>query len=707
MQSGAWSEAVESLRAAVKAQPNSPELRNVLGLALAAAGAADEAEKAYRRALQLRPGFADALNNLGRLLHSLGRSADAEQILRRALAFQPSHAYAHDSLGMLLLAAGRTEEASRYLRRAVELDARLPHAHHQRGMLFLTLGDAKAAEASLREALALDERFAPAHIGLAELQCRLGKWHEAESSYRRAIALEPALAEAYANLGSVLVELGRHEEAERACRRALELDPRSASAHCNLGLALMRLGRGEQAEASSRLAISLSRDLVPAHLNLGKILVDSGRAEEAEAVFRTVTSLDPARLLAYETIAVLQNYIPGRTQAEVDAAHRAFGARLHAPHGGAHRNSREPGRRLRIGYVSPDFREHSVASFIEPVLGAHDREAFEITCYYNHASPDASTERLKALAGRWRDIRSLDDEAVASAIAADGIDVLVDLAGCTAGHRLAVFARHPSPVQGTWLGYPTATGCPAIDFRITDPRVDEPGEEAPGIERPVRLANSYFCFAAPREEVEPGGVPMEASGSATFGCFNALLKINQPLVRLWARVLSEAPRSRLVLKARGLDSEAVRQRVLDWFRQEGIAAERIALTAQHAGKGEHLAHYRTIDVALDTFPYNGATTTCEALGMGVPVVSLSGATHASRMGRSILHAAGLGELACASEEACVRLACGLAADGARLAATRRSLRERLRRSALMDATTFTRGLEAAYREQWRRWCESA
>jgi predicted O-linked N-acetylglucosamine transferase (SPINDLY family) len=352
---------------------------------------------------------------------------------------------------------------------------------------------------------------------------------------------------------------------------------------------------------------------------------------------------------------------------------------------------------LRIGYVSPDLRNHSVAYFFEPVLDRHDREGFEIFCYHLAAGEDGVTQRLKASGAQWRNCFGEADEAIARRIRDDGIDILVDLAGHTANQRLGVFARKPAAVQMSWLGFPSTIGLPAIDYRITDMQVDLPGYEAFNVETPLRLPFSYFCYRpGPAPQVAPP--PCLSRGSVTFGSFNNLSKLSLAAIGLWSRVLLAVPGSTLLLKGKGLGEAGARGRVEQAFAQCGVPAERLDLNGWENSAESHLARYHDVDIALDSYPYNGATTTCEALWMGVPVVSLAGRSHASRMGLSLLTAAGLAELACADEAGFVVAAAALAVDHDRLAAWRQSMRERLQASPLMDERGFTRALEDLYRQ---------
>ena len=367
-----------------------------------------------------------------------------------------------------------------------------------------------------------------------------------------------------------------------------------------------------------------------------------------------------------------------------------------------HVNDRDPERRLRIGYVSPDFRHHVICHFLTPLLEAHDHTQFAIHCYASVRRPDAITERLKKTADLWRDVRGVGDEALAEMIRADGIDILVDLTQHMADNQLLVFARKPAPVQVAWLGYPASTGLEAMDYRFTDAfmePVDSPWSKS--VERTVRLPDAWFCFDPIDEYPEPGPLPALTSGQVTFGSLNNFSKINENVLRLWAQVLQGVDGSRLLMQCPAGSTQA---RVRQWFEAHGIAAHRLELVSRTATREKFLQLFERIDLALDPFPCTGGTTTCEALWMGVPVVTLKGRAAVARQSFSILSTIGLAELAADSEEEYLQSARVLAGDPSRLAELRATLRQRMKTSAFMDAPRFARNIETAYREMWRQWC---
>jgi predicted O-linked N-acetylglucosamine transferase (SPINDLY family) len=525
---------------------------------------------------------------------------------------------------------------------------------------------------------------------------------EALASYDRAIALRPNDAGAHYDRGVLLRAAHRPEAALASYDRAVALRPDWPELHVNRGNALRDLDRLDEATESFQTAIRLRPGLAEAHANLGACLSRLGFVDEAMACFRTALRIIPAPERPRMPWLMTLNALDTITPAEIARAHRDMAAelarlspppRVHPP------RIRAPGQPLRIGYVSPDLHTHSVAYFFEPVLSAHDPAAVATVCYHCGTLNDGTTRRLRAAAGQWRNAAVLDDDALAAQIAADRIDILVDLAGHTRGNRLAVFQRKPAPVQVTWIGYPNTTGMDTVDYRITDAIADPPGEDDRlHAETLVRLPHGFLCYRPPdgAPAVPPRPIATAEPGEVTFGSFNNLTKIGPAVIAAWSRILHRVPRSRLLLKAAGLGSPRARDRLHGEFAAQGVAPERVALLATTATRDAHLASYGQVDIALDSFPYNGTTTTCEALWMGVPVVALRGNRHAARVGASLLHRLGLDDLVAADIDGYVAIACALAADAARVVRLGTELRARMLGSPLCDAAGFVRDLEAAY-----------
>lgn len=606
---------------------------------------------------------------------------------------------------------GRLSEAESLYREVLRDQPRNPDALHLLGVLRFQLGQPTEALASIEAAIRLNARVAPFHNNLGIILGKLGQPERAAACFRKALALDPGYAEAHNNLGHLLHGDSRLDEAIACYREALRLNPRYAEAHNNLGNALMEAGQPEEAAGHLRQALEIRPRWAEARNNLGNAYLKLALLEEAVASYREALALDPGCLAAHSALLHCLDCDPAATPEAVFGEHRRWAQRHALPLAACilpHPNEPEPERPLRIGYLSPDFRSHSVASFFEPVLAAHDRSRLEVYCYSKTARPDGVTRRLASLADRWRDICRLADQSAADLIRQDRIDILVDLAGHTAGHGLGVMARKPAPVQATWLGYPNTTGLEAIDYRITDAAADPPGAtEHLHSEELVRLPRCFLCYQPPEDAPEVGEAPARGNGFVTFGSFNSLLKVTSQVLTAWAAILRRAPGSRLLLKSHPLAHARARERVLGTLAAGGAGPERVDLVGAAPGRAEHLALYGRLDLALDTFPYHGTTTTCEALWMGVPVVVVEGRTHAARVGVSLLSTLGLSDWVADSCEGYVELAARHASNLDALKGLRRSLRERMQKSALMDARGFTAQLEAAYRQMWRRWCAGA
>jgi len=525
-----------------------------------------------------------------------------------------------------------------------------------------------------------------------------------------AIEQDDASAAAHCNLGTALAGLGQYDDAVASFHRALAIAPEHVDAEANLGATLRDQGRLGAAAAAFERAIARDPRHADALANLAGARAEQGRAAEAIALYRRALAADPRRADAHSGLLLALHYDDCIDADALHAEHRRWAA-CHVASVAAftdHPDNRpQPERRLRLGYVSPNLRAHSVAYFIEPVLAAHDRRGFEVFAYADVARPDAITQRLRGLVDVWRDLGGHDDDAVAAQVRADRIDILVDLAGHTGGHRLGVFARRPAPLAISYLGYPDTTGLGAIDYRLSDARADPPGiADRRCRETLIRLDGGFLCYRPPEDAPGVAPLPALARGTVTFGSFNNLAKLSPTTLKLWSAVLDAVPGSRLMLKARALGDAETRDRVAKLFAERGIAADRLDLYGQATSVAAHLALYREIDIGLDPAPYNGATTTCEALWMGVPVITLAGDRHAGRVGASLLGGLGLDDMIAPSPDAYVATAAKYAADRDRLAGLRATLRTRVLRGPLTDAKGFTQGLEATYRTLWRRWCES-
>jgi protein O-GlcNAc transferase len=586
-------------------------------------------------------------------------------------------------------------------RQAAEDQIRRAAQHIQAGRL-------EEAERLLGAVLAADPQQADALHLSGHVADRRGHFDLALERLERAIELAPDNAVYHNSLGIAFGQRLRPEEAIAAFRRALAVDPGYQPALANLATVLYGAGQFDEAEDCFRRLLHLGSRSADIHTNLGNLLQAQGRLDEARALYDRALQLDPPNAGAHAARVFNCLYEPRSAPGDALACARRFAdeqEKALAVHRRAHDNAADPDRRLRIGYVSADFRCHSVAYFIEPILACHDRARFEVYCYATGPVRDAVTERLEASADHWVVARGLRDADLAQRIRADRIDILVDLSGHSAGNRLLVFARKPAPLQFTWIGFLATTGLRSIDYRLTD-GIADPADQAEDLhsERLIRLPRSCLCYRPPLEA--PGVAPLPAltSGCMTFGSFNTPAKHNARVLELWAGILQAVPQSRLLLKGRGLERGRLRSMTLGVFTSHGIAAERILLQPYENDQTEYLRRYDAVDIGLDPFPHNGVTTTCAALWMGVPVVALRGDRHCARMCASVLTNAGLAEMVADHPEEYRQVAVALAADPRRLAQLRSDLRDRLRASALMDEAGVTREVEAALRSAWRDWC---
>jgi predicted O-linked N-acetylglucosamine transferase (SPINDLY family) len=637
--------------------------------------------------------------------HKAGRLAEAETIYRQILAQQPNHAEAMHLLGALSLQAGRLDSAVELIRRAIRLKPDYAEAHSNLGNALRDKEQLDQAIASYRQALRLKPDFADAYVNLGNALHDKGQLDEAIAAHRQAIRIKPDYAEAHCNLGAVLADAGQFDQAVASHRQAIRLKPDYAEAHDNLGIVLADIGQIDQAIASHRQAIRLKPDSAKAHNNLGSALTAVGQLDEAITSYRRALRLKPGDTSVHSNVVFTLQYHPGYDGRMI----REELGRWNQQHAEPlkkfiqpHTNNRDPERRLRIGYVSPDFRQHVVGQNLLPLFRHHDHRQIEIFCYSNVLRPDALTERLRGYANAWRGIAGLSDSQAADLIQQDGIDVLVDLALHTSKNRLTVFACKPAPVQATFAGYPGSTGLETIDYRLTDPYLDPPGlNDQFYSETSIRLPDSFWCYDPLVTEPAVNALPAQTNGHVTFGCLNNFCKVNEQVLRLWAHVLENVDRSRLMILC---PEGSHRQSLLDLLQRLGIQPDRIELIA-HRPRPQYLELYHRIDVGLDTFPYNGHTTSLDSFWMGVPVVTPVGQTVVGRAGLSQLTNLGLTELIAQTPQQYVRLAAALAGDLPRLAELRRTLRARMQASPLMDAPRFARNIEAAYRQMWRNWCE--
>ncbi|MEM9533831.1 MAG: tetratricopeptide repeat protein [Pseudomonadota bacterium] len=700
-------------------------------------GQLTQAAAAYRRVLAAEPSQPVALRGLAGLHMQQGDAPGAAQLLHRALKDTPDQPDLLETLGQVQLTQQDFSAAAESFRRCVEVDKERASAWYNLGVAAQQLDTPEDAESAYDQAVALAPGSPQPLNNLANLRFKRKDFSAAADLYRRASAMDTrqplfrnnllmalralagqqldqrehaAARENYLevlranpddfasqyNLGLCYRGLGRSDLAADQFRQVVEQHPERTDARQNLGYALRRLGKPSEALTQFQAALEEKPDDPQLLANLAGAAKDLGESAQAMAYYQRALTLAPEDLDIRSNLLLTMNYLDEVTPAELFAAHQAYAEQVHQSTRRPLAQAPKPGSGpVRIGLLSADLRRHSVSYYLEPLLDHLDSERFEVYAYYNHHHHDAVSDRLRARCAGWRVIVGETDEAVARQIADDQIHILIDLSGHSGGNRLPVSAHRPAPLQMTWLGYPNTTGLAAMDYRITDAYTDPPGaNEHCYSEKLLRLPRHFSCYSPPAEAPEVSAPPAEQNGYVTFGSFNNLAKVTPRVLKTWAALLRTVPDSRLLLKTRVLADTAVRQRVRDALEKVGVAADRIQLVARDNDADHHLARYGDLDIALDPFPYNGTTTTCEALWCGVPVLTLSGSSHRARVSASMLAGVELEELIASSTEEYVDIGCRLAADRDRLAQLRAGLRERMRASALMDGEGFARDFAA-------------
>lgn len=571
------------------------------------------------------------------------------------------------------------------------------YAHHRAGRF-------EQAKAIYDRVLAEEPANADALHNLGMLLFRTGELVQSLQLLERSVHLRPNAPAFWSNLGTVCRSIGRGELAASAHANALRLDPNRPESHYNYGNFLQDQGWIDRAIECFRTALRLRPDYWLAELNLGRMLKDQARLDEAITCYRRVIAHgpDPVAIHAFDNLLHLLTLHPQFHPRELLNEHRAWVARFAGTSTLTHSNLPDPVRRIRLAYIGESLREHPVGAMIEPIITRHDRTKFDVFCYANVPQPDALSERLRKSCDHWKPIQLLSHEAVASLVREDGIDVLVDLTSHLAANSLPVFSRKPAPVQISYLAYPATTGLPTMDFAITDRHLDPPGSgDELYVEKLLRLPGSYWCDRVRDEPHEPGPLPALRNGFVTFGCLNNFHKVNTAVLQTWAKILSAVPDSMLTILLRG--GEANNRSVPAMFTDCGIDWSRV-ITLDRAPREQYMSRFQEIDIALDTWPYNGHTTTLDALWMGVPTVTLAGKWAVARGGVSILTNVGLESWIAESTDHYVELTKLFSSDLKSLSELRSGLRARMQQTSLRQTDARTRDLEALYRKAWSDWC---
>ena len=601
--------------------------------------------------------------------------------------------------------ANKISEALYTVQKSVQLNPNDIESYKNLSFILQKLGKLNEAEESYKKILVLKPDSIEVYNYLGVLQHEQGKFTEAEASYRKMIALKPDLAEVYNNLGNTLNEQGKFIEAEASFRKAIALKPDHVQAYNNLGITLDKQGKFIEAEASFRKAISLKHDYTEAYSNLGNTLNEQGKLEEAIENYDKAIVLKVDYFKAYSNKNFSLNYSSSYSPLYIYKQHLKFEKQF----GGFKAKSplsvkikKKSNERLRIGYVSGDFRAHSVAYFFKPLLQNHNSHVVETFCYYNNNFIDKITNNIMTTCDHWRSIFGIPDSEIFKIIRKDKIDILVDLSGHTGKNNLLVFAQKPAPIQVTWLGYPNTTGLSSIDYRFTDIIADPIGEaDDLHSEKLLRLPNGFLCFQGNEKVLSKSNPPQTHHDYITFGSFNNLSKITPEVIDVWSKILNLIPKSHLILKCRKLKHN--KDYYYELFKNKGIDKDRIQLYEHLPSTSDHLELYNSVDIGLDPFPYNGATTTCEALWMGVPVITLLGDRHAGRVGASILTNVGLKDFIARDIDSYINLAVKMSANTKKLKEIRMTLRRQMQESLLCDARSFAGNVEASYKDMWHNY----
>lgn len=672
-----------------------------------------------------------------------GNLQQAASLCEELLTKNPDHITILHLLGVVYQQLQNYDAAIKYLKNAIELDHNSFEGFYNLGGAYTKKGELNKAVNCYQKVIELNPQFIDAYINLGNIFQSQRLFDEAISCYQKALQLNPNdarmyinlgiafqnkweidkciiylekslqlnpnFAETYYHLGNIFKDKGQLKKAISYYQKAIDYNPNDVDSYNNLGIAFRDIGEIENSIACYKKVLELNPASAGTYNNLGISFYDRGQLDEAELYSRRALQIKPDFLTAYSNFLLYMNYNSQYNFQNIFSEHITFAQQFEKPLYASiivHTNENSIHRKLKIGYVSPDFRQHSVAYFIEPVIALHNKNQFEIFCYSLVSAEDKVTRRIQEYADHWRNISSISDEQAAEFIRNDKIDILVDLAGHTANNRILLFARKPAPVQVSWIGYSATTGLSAIDYKLADTYTDPPGiTEQFYTEKLIRMPGSFLCYLPDRKS--PGVAPLPAltSGYITFGSFNKLAKVSPEVIGLWAKILKELFGAHLILKDKSFSDRSTCEYVSNMFKHKGIDVKtQLELLPWELSHEEHLNLYNRVDISLDTFPYNGTTTTCEALWMGVPVVTLTGNTYASRAGISLLSNIGIPELIARTPDEYIEIAINLTKDLDKLQSLRKNLRDMMSHSPLTDAQQFVLNLENSYRNVWEKWC---
>lgn len=639
--------------------------------------------------------------------------AEAEKIFRQILTDNPHHADSLHMMGAIGYDVQRYDMAEELVRMAISEDGNIADFYLTLGNILIKQGKLEEALQSFHKTTQINPKHVGALLNVAKICLHQGSQFRNNNMFdaalhhlKRAVEIKPN-EEIYSQIGYIYYQMGRYSEAIDISKECIKHFPRSFRAHDNIGACYDLINEFEEAYEYNLKAKALNPNDPSIYANMASTLKNLGRLDESIATIKKALELAPERAWTFSNLILTMFYTASVTPEELAKTSRQFGETLADSliRNRPFKNERNASRKLRIGYLSPDFRNHAVHYFLSPIYLC-DKENFEIFAYSKVEVEDQITAKIKKYFDHWRDIKHIGDDAAADLIEQDKIDILVDPAGHTAGNGLMIFARKPAPIQVTWLGFPASTGMKAMDYRITDAYAEPPGmTEQFNTETLWRLPD-IFCAYSPREN-SPAVIdhpPFEDNGHVTFGCFNNFTKVTNPVLETWAKILQNVPDSLLLLEIAGIQSDKIKKEVEERLKQHGLPMDRIILEPRKPENQYVL--YNKIDIALDPFPANGGTTSMDTLWMGVPFVALAGRHFGSRMGVTLLTNAGLPELIAQNTDEYVSIATNLAKDKDRLRSMRHNLRDRVATSPLMNQEKFVRNMEDAYRQMWKKWVEA-
>ncbi|MHC4558798.1 MAG: tetratricopeptide repeat protein [Planctomycetota bacterium] len=665
-------------------------------------GQLQKAEDLYTKILEINPYHSDSLHFLGVIAHQVGKNDIAVNLIQKAIQINSQDQRYYSNMGVALKALGKSEEAVACYRKALEIKPDYASAYYNMANTLRALGKPEEAIACYRKALEIKPDYADAFNNMANTLKDLGKSGEAIACYHKALEIKPGDADACYNMGNALKDMGKPDEAVAYYRKALEIKPDYADAYFNMGITMRDMGKYLEAIACYQKALKIKPDFADVYNNMGYVLKDLGKSDEAITCYRKALEIKPDWAAIHSNLIFALQYDSSMTgEMLLEECRRWDDVQAAGFKPLPHENVPDPERRIRVGYVSGDFREHAVAYLLEPLLSAHNKTVVEVFCYAEVRKPDAITRRFQEYADHWWVTEGVGDDELVAMIRSDRIDILVDCGGHATKNRLPAVARKPAPVQvATLLGHGGATGLRSLDYVLGDPYVTPPGFEKHFTETIVRLPH-YAPFRPKPGWPEVFPLPAAKARHVVFGYLGTPARIDRETIALWCQMIEAVAGSRLLLKHHTIDNAETHRFCREAF---SAIADRVDFEGVPGGWERNMDVYGRIDIVLDGFPVTGGTTTLIPLWMGVPVITLAGVHTGQRFGASILNNVGLSDLVAETPEEFVKKAAKLANDIDRLTLLRNTLRDRMASSPLCDARRITADIESAYQDMWRAWC---